>query len=192
MNGHMYANGAPKSIHSVCLPYTTRPPTKSRDHTAESPKLRRKPPPSMKYPETGVKRASRNVSHRKTPNPTCDCIDRICSASLALSQSNPRKRRALPVLHRRADAGNDIGGRAGDLFDQRGDLLAGERVDVDLELFGLGEIGRVLHRGIERAPQRLDPRRRRPSWQDRGTAERHRARGSSAAPIARGCESSSP
>src|SRR6516164_11858980 len=43
---------------------------------------------------------------------------------------------------------------------QRRDLLAGERLHVDLELVGFGEIGRILHRGIERAPQRLDARRR--------------------------------
>src|SRR5262249_15066142 len=40
----------------------------------------------------------------------------------------------------------------------------------DLELVGFGEIGRILHRGIERAPQRLDARRRHVRRQKERTA----------------------
>src|SRR5882757_3260869 len=67
---------------------------------------------------------------------------------------------ALFVLHRRAHAGDGVGIGAGHLLDQSRDLLAGERLDVDLELVRFGEVGRVLHGGVERASQRLDPRRR--------------------------------
>src|SRR5262245_42587341 len=67
--------------------------------------------------------------------------------------------RRLLVLHRRAHLGDGLSGRTGDLLDERGDLLAGQGVNLDLELVGLGEIGWVLHGGVEGAPQRLEARR---------------------------------
>ena len=100
-----------------------------------------------------LRMARRAAAHRATHSaaswvPACaGMTPRMCRGRLS---------HASLLLHRGAHARDRLGRRARDLLDQRGDLLAGERIDVDLELLGLGEIGRILHGGVERAPQRVD------------------------------------
>src|SRR5947199_89115 len=47
---------------------------------------------------------------------------------------------------------------------------AAERLNIDLELVGLGQVGRILHRGIEGAAQRLHARDRHVGRQKERTA----------------------
>src|SRR5262249_55156814 len=63
---------------------------------------------------------------------------------------------ALPALERGANAGDGFGGGLGDLLDQRCKFRSGQRIDVDAQLLGLIEIGRVLHRRVEGLAQRRD------------------------------------
>ena len=65
-------------------------------------------------------------------------------------------RRLTCVFQRLAHARHGVGRRLQDLRDERGEVGAGHRIDVDLELLRLGEIGRVLHGGVERRAQRRD------------------------------------
>ena len=72
-------------------------------------------------------------------------------------------------------------GVAASCSDQRLHLLAGERIDLELEPCRVGDEGRVLHGGIERAPQRRHPLRRHVRRQEIrpavfGAREQHRHR----------------
>src|SRR6266568_5071305 len=63
----------------------------------------------------------------------------------------------LDFLHRLGGELYGLGGRGIDLADQRPDLGAGHRIDVEIELLGLGQEFRVLHGRVEGVAQGLRP-----------------------------------
>src|SRR6202035_215988 len=70
----------------------------------------------------------------------------------------PRRKRTsrsriLLVLHRCPYPRHRLGRGVGHLLDQGGDLLAGQRVDLDLGFVGVGQERRVLDRQVEGAAQ---------------------------------------
>src|ERR1700681_719596 len=84
----------------------------------------------------------------------------IMRASLDRMRFANTGRKILLVFHRGAHPRNSVGRRVGDLLDQGRDLLARERVDLDLGLVRIRQERRILHGGVEGAPERLDALRR--------------------------------